>query len=116
MNDQNHAHRVEELVGRLCWFSEPPGIRGIVRVLAIGPRPYQPRLIHAQIEVLASVSGWLLEPGSVHHVGRPRAGGYSCWFLYPLDAQTVDEAIAEVETTYPEYHGEWATTPSTGQP
>lgn len=108
----NWSQRSEELIGRLCWYLEPPGLRGIVRILA-AVRIDRGDVLDVSMEVLTSpesISGVVLEPG-IRMVVSTLLADDSChtWTLHPLEATTLDDARREVSGRFRVTDARWCT-------
>ena len=91
--------RAEQLHGRICWYREPPSIRGIVLVLST--KRIKENQLKVVFEVLASASRRAMldldfdEPIEVSTVlGQ---GWNQLWMIHPLEASTLEDAMKEVE-------------------
>ena len=115
MKKADWSGRSTELCGKLCWYTEPPLLRAIVRVLdaVTTPPEWHPNnheMVMTKARVLASFprgAGCSLEPGEVINVSAPKGGPAMLWHLYPLRADGLDAAIREVEKHYRD-HFDWA--------
>ena len=109
MDDKDWAGRTNELIGRLCWFREPPLTRAIVRAEATNL--CSNGMLESTLRVLGSAAHMpecQLEPGRIIDVSkRPRSEFVGCGRLYPLEATDLDAAMREVMADEPPEDFDW---------